>query len=106
MRRGWRTGALPARHPPGRLWRGESYAGETLLVVSEQGYGDTIWASRYLAAVKALGGTLIVECRPAMVPLIESMGVADRVIPKNSPFPAADWHINICSIPGLFVKTA
>jgi hypothetical protein len=41
-----------------------------------------------------------------MVPLIQSMGVADRVIAKGSPFPAADWHINICSLPGLFVKSA
>jgi tetratricopeptide (TPR) repeat protein len=100
------TGALPNRNPPGKPWRGESYAGQTLLIVSEQGYGDTIWASRYLGRVKALGGELIVECRQAMVPLIQSMGVADRVIAKGSPFPAADWHINICSLPGLFVKSA
>jgi hypothetical protein len=100
------TGALPNRNPPGEPWRGETYAGQKLLVVSEQGYGDTIWASRYLGRVKGLGGELIVECRKDMVPLIESMGVADKVIAKGSPFPAADWHINICSIPGLFVKTA
>jgi tetratricopeptide (TPR) repeat protein len=98
------TGALPERNPPGKMWNGKSYKGKTLLVVSEQGYGDTIWASRYLARVKALGGTLIVECRPAMVPLIESLGVADKIIAKNLQFPAADFHINICSLPGLFVK--
>jgi tetratricopeptide (TPR) repeat protein len=100
------TGALPNRNPPGKPWRGETYAAQTLLIVSEQGYGDTIWASRFLGRVKALGGELIVECRQAMVPLIQSMGVADRVIAKGSPFPAADWHINICSLPGLFVKSA
>jgi tetratricopeptide (TPR) repeat protein len=108
---GWRdyearleTGALPERNPPGKPWRGEPYAGQRLLVVSEQGYGDTIWASRYLSRVKALGGELVVECREAMVPLIRHMGVADRVIAKGSGFPEADWHINICSIPGLFVE--
>lgn len=100
------TGALPDRNPPGKMWRGESYAGQILLIVSEQGYGDTIWASRYLPRVKALGGKLIVECRKDMVPLIESMGIADRVIAKGSPFPMADLHINICSLPGLFVKSA
>lgn len=100
------TGALPERNPPGAMWRGESYAGQTLLIISEQGYGDTIWASRYLARVKALGGTLIVEARKEMVPLIESMGVADRVIAKGTPFPVADLHLNICSLPGLFVKSA
>ncbi len=100
------TGALPQRNPPGKPWRGENYAGQKLLVASEQGYGDTIWASRYLPQVKALGGELIVECRKDMVPLIESMGVADKVFAKGTPFPEADWHINICSLPGLFVKTA
>ncbi len=100
------TGALPDRNPPGKPWHGENYAGQKLLVVSEQGYGDTIWASRYLGRVKALGGELIVECRKDMVPLIESMGVADKVMAKGTPFPVADWHINICSIPGLFVKSA
>ena len=100
------TGALPNRNPPGKPWRGENYAGQKLLIVSEQGYGDTIWASRYLGRVKALGGELIVECRKDMVPLIESMGVADTVFAKGTPFPAADWHINICSLPGLFVKSA
>lgn len=99
------TGALPERNPPGKPWRGEPYAGQRLLIVSEQGYGDTIWASRYLQRVKDLGGELILECRKDMVPLMASMGVADKVIAKGSPFPAADWHINICSLPGLFVKT-
>lgn len=74
--------------------------------MSGQGYGDTIRASRYLPQVKALGGTLIVECRKDMVPLIESMGIADRVIAKNSPFPAADWHINICSLPRFYARHA
>jgi tetratricopeptide (TPR) repeat protein len=110
---GWRdyearmeTGALPDRNPPGKSWHGEAYPGQTLLIVSEQGYGDTIWASRYLPRVKALGGTLIVECRKDMVPLVESMGVADKVIAKGTPFPAADLHINICSLPGLYVESA
>lgn len=99
------TGALPERNPPGKPWRGESYVGQRLLIASEQGYGDTIWASRYLARVKALGGELILECRKDMVPLMESMGIADKVVAKGSPFPEADWHINVCSLPGLFVST-
>ncbi len=110
---GWRdyearmeTGALPDRKPPGKPWNGEAYPGQTLLIVSEQGYGDTIWAARYLARVKALGGTLIVECRDALIPLIESMGVADQVIAKGSSFPHADFHIYICSLPRLYANSA
>jgi len=100
------TGGLPERNPPGKPWDGRSYAGESLLVLSEQGFGDTIWASRYLRQVKALGGELIVECRKEMVPLIGSMGVADKVVAKGTPFPPADRHIHICSVPGLYVRSA
>lgn len=99
-------GVLPDRNPPGKRWYGEPYPGQRLLIVSEQGYGDTIWAARYLRRLKDLGGQLIVECRKDMVPLIASMGIADRVIAKGTPFPEADWHIHICSVPGLFVKSA
>ncbi len=79
-RRGWveyearlHTGQLPARKLPGEAWKGQRYDGKRLLLVSEQGFGDAIWIARYLRAVKALGGELIMECRPPSIPLIASM---------------------------------
>jgi hypothetical protein len=98
------TGDLPRRPAPGKRWRGEQYAGKTLLLISEQGIGDAIWAARYLERVKSLGGELIVECRRELIPLLESLGCIDRVVAKADPLPEADLHDYLCSVPGLFTN--
>jgi Flp pilus assembly protein TadD len=96
------SGHLPAREIPGREWDGQPYPGKRLLLASEQGFGDMLWVARYFPRVKALGGELIIECRPELIPLIESMGAADYVIPRGTALPPADLHCYICSLPGLF----
>ena len=37
--------------------------------------------------MKELGGELILECRPELIRLIESMKVVDRPVPKGDPLP-------------------
>ena len=96
------TGQLPARTLPGASWDGQPYAGQRLVLVCEQGFGDMLWVARYFARVKALGGELVIECRPELIPLIDRMGVADRLVPRGNPLPAADLHCFLCSLPGLF----
>jgi len=96
------TGQLPARALPGASWDGQPYAGQRLVLVCEQGFGDMLWVARYFARVKALGGELVIECRPELIPLIDRMGVADRLVPRGNPLPAADLHCFLCSLPGLF----
>jgi Tfp pilus assembly protein PilF len=96
------SGQLPARDLPGREWDGQPYPDKRLLLVCEQGFGDMLWVARYFPRVKALGGELIIECRPELIPLIETMGAADRLIPRDSTLPSADLHCYICSLPGFF----
>nr|WP_274540616.1 tetratricopeptide repeat-containing glycosyltransferase family protein [Telmatospirillum siberiense] len=96
------TGQLPPKTLPGESWAGQPYAGKRLVLVVEQGFGDTLWAARYLARVKALGGELVMECQAELIPLIDGMGVADRLIPRDQPLPEADYHCYLCSLPGLF----
>ncbi|QYD71681.1 tetratricopeptide repeat-containing glycosyltransferase family protein [Paraburkholderia edwinii] len=98
------TGQLPKKELPGRQWNGEAYAGKRLVLVVEQGFGDTLWVARYLPRVKALGGELVIECQAELISLIAAMGVADRLIARNSPLPAADFYCYLCSLPGLFTN--
>ncbi|MGY3585704.1 Flp pilus assembly protein TadD [Bradyrhizobium sp. USDA 4341] len=98
------TGQLPDRKLPGRRWAGKRYEGKRLLIVSEQGFGDAIWIARYLPQVKALGGEVVMECRPELIPLIASMNVVDRLVPRADPLPAADFHLYQCSLPGLYTQ--
>lgn len=98
------TGQLPPRPLPGLPWSGQPYAGRRLVLLVEQGFGDTIWSARYLAMAKALGGELVVECQPELVPLLAAMKVADRIVPHGAALPAADYHCYLCSLPGIFTS--
>lgn len=95
------TGQIPKRTIRSEKWDGSSYAGKRLALLAEQGFGDTLWVLRYLPMVKALGGELFVECQPSLVALIESLKIADRVIPLGELLPQADLHCYLCSLPGL-----
>jgi tetratricopeptide (TPR) repeat protein len=57
------SGQVPDRGLKAARWTGQPYAGKRLLLLAEQGFGDTIWAARYFPEVKALGGELIIECQ-------------------------------------------
>jgi Tfp pilus assembly protein PilF len=98
------TGQLPTRQLPGEPWDGKPYAGKRLIIVTEQGFGDMLWVARYFAEVKALGGELVVECRPELVSLIAHMGVVDEFVVQGSPLPPADLHCYLCSLPGFFTR--
>ncbi len=96
------TGELPRRPLAGRRWNGQRFDGQRLLVVSEQGLGDAIWASRFLAPARALGGTIVLECRAELRRWFERQGLADLVIARGEPLPETEWHTYQCSLPGLF----
>jgi Flp pilus assembly protein TadD len=96
------TGQLPKRDLPGVKWDGSPYPDKRLVLLVEQGFGDTLWVARYLPRVKALGGELVIECQREVLPLIAAMGVADQLIPRGTMLPAADLHCYLCSLPGLF----
>lgn len=108
LQAGWRdyearfaAGIVRQRALPGRRWALQRYHGQRLVVAFEQGMGDAIWAARTLPAVKALGGELVLECPPALIRLLASMGVVDRFVPCGEALPDADWHCHLCSLPGL-----
>lgn len=96
------SGQIPQRPVPGQKWQGEAYPGKRLILLTEQGFGDTIWILRYLSSLKGLGGELVVECQPALRSLVESLQVADRVIEHGQPLPDADYHCYQCCLPGFF----
>lgn len=90
------------RSLPGRPWRGQSYEGRRLVIVSEQGHGDAIWSARYFRQAKALGGELIVECHEGLIPLFSSMPEIDGIVAFGAAVPLADYHCHFCSLAGIF----
>ena len=100
------NGLLPRSSLPGRRWTGQGFARQSLVITAEQGFGDAIWAARFLPRVKALGGEVVMECQRELVPLLAGLGAVDRFVPKGMALPPADWHCSICSLPGLFTASA
>ncbi|MFW5837267.1 MAG: tetratricopeptide repeat protein [Desulfovibrionaceae bacterium] len=91
---------LEERHFRQPRWDGASFAGKTLLLYSEQGYGDTIQFARFVPLVKARGGRVVLECQAELTRLMQSCG-ADEVIAKEDPPPDFDLQAPLLSTPHL-----
>lgn len=101
----WRTPSFPSsrRSFPCPAWDGrQPLQGKRILIHTEQGYGDTIQAARYLPLLEQQGAHLIVACQPPLVRLLSSVSRTIQVLPFGSELPTADYHLPIFSLPGLF----
>ncbi|MDP2876444.1 MAG: tetratricopeptide repeat protein [Holophaga sp.] len=108
MLRGWRryearlrlsTEAARFAQP---AWDGKPFAGKTLLLWAEQGFGDTFMFIRYLPHVKALGGRIILETQPALETVAATSTGADLVVPKGAALPPFDLQLPLMSLPFIF----
>lgn len=93
------------RHESSPLWQGEDLAGKTILLWSEQGLGDTLHFIRLAQQVKAKGAVVVVECQPALVPLLKTMPVLDQVIAVGRPLPHFDVQAPLLSLPYILGLT-
>ncbi len=101
----WATPAFAAhrRNFMPSLWLGDQpLAGKSILLHSEQGYGDTIHLVRYAPRVAALGAKVILEVQPELAKLLSRMEGVEAVIPRGKPLPAFDFHCPMMSLPLAF----
>lgn len=78
--------------------KGEDIKDKTLLVHSEQGFGDSIMYARFLPQLKAMGCRLAVECRDELKTLFETMNCIDIVVGRDeNKTPQFDIHLPIMS---------
>jgi tetratricopeptide (TPR) repeat protein len=103
----WRLSELANYRPPttAPLWRGEPLNGRTLLVYAEQGFGDTLFALRYLHKLKGLDGKIIFRCQPDLMRLVgEVADFCDLASAKAAP-PPHDLAAPIMSLIGYFTRS-
>jgi len=88
-------------------WIGEQLSGKTLLLWSEQGFGDVIQFSRYLPLVKERSGArVILDVHPELVDLLKQQQLADEVVPAHGKAPPAfDAHAPLMSVPYILAST-
>jgi tetratricopeptide (TPR) repeat protein len=82
------------------LWLGqESLQGRTILLQSEQGYGDVIQFARYVRKVAERGGRVVFEAFPPLAPLMAGLAGAGQVVRRGDPLPSFDLHCPVMSLP-------
>ena len=85
------------------LWLGaEPLAGKTILIHSEQGFGDTLQFVRYIPQLAAEGAKIALEVKPSLYPLLSQMKGCSSVIARGEPLPHFDVHCPIMSLPLAF----
>lgn len=63
----------PPPWAPCRPWRGEDVNGKTIVLVGEQGVGDTIHFARYAWEIVARGGRALLHVQEALAPLFSTL---------------------------------
>ncbi|HAO21436.1 MAG TPA: hypothetical protein DCQ37_13785, partial [Desulfobacteraceae bacterium] len=87
------------------LWNGSPVPNQVLLVIHEQGSGDTIQFIRYLPIIRELCGKLIFLCPPSLKPLMNGFPGIDVLIDNIGDGVECHASIELLSLPGI-VNTA
>jgi tetratricopeptide (TPR) repeat protein len=97
------SSGLTAPNYPQPLWLGEqSIDGKTMLLRSEQGYGDSIQFCRYVPLVAARGARVILQVEEPLRQLMSGLAGVSQCISKDQALPAFDLHCPLLSLPLAF----
>lgn len=83
-------------------WRGEPIAGQRILLLSEQGLGDSLQFIRYARLLKAKGAWVAVRIQAPLKPLFKELPEIDALVDESEPVPETDWHCHLLSLPLAF----
>jgi len=112
FRRGWQEHEwrLKWRDYPGckvnrPYWNGEELQGRTILLHSEQGFGDTLQFIRFAPLVKARGGTVLLCCQTRVLRLVARCMGIDLAFEGSSAIPGCHVHASLLSLPAILGTT-
>jgi Flp pilus assembly protein TadD len=83
-------------------WNGEPIEGQTILLHTEQGLGDTLQFVRYASLVAARGARVMLMVQKPLVRLLRGLGGVAAVIAPGEDLPPWDWHCPLPSLPRAF----
>jgi hypothetical protein len=90
---------LPVNSPQ---WTGEDLDGRSILLVAEQGLGDTLQFIRLARLVKERRGRVVVACPKPTIRLVARCPGVDRVVDVRSTLPYCHVHVSLLSLPAIF----
>ncbi len=101
----WRRNGMALPSFPQPLWEGGPLEGRTILLQAEQGLGDTLQFIRYAPLVQARGGSVLLACPAALIPLLSSCRGIERLLAEESSLPPFDVYAPLMSLPRIFGTT-
>lgn len=82
-------------------WQGESLKDKTILVLGEQGLGDSIQFGRFMQTLSDAGARVILQVPSALVPVFGEGDVITKTIDFDTVPPKHDYWTPIMSVPGI-----
>jgi tetratricopeptide (TPR) repeat protein len=104
FREGWRN--YGSRVAPSvsaaRLWTGQTLKESSILLLSEQGLGDTIQFIRYARHLRHAGASVRALCPAPLVEILRTATGLEHVIPDDQAPPSCDWYAPLLHLPEMF----
>ncbi|MFQ3678893.1 MAG: tetratricopeptide repeat protein [Pseudanabaenaceae cyanobacterium] len=94
----WTARGCPYTAPP---WSGQPLAGQTLLVVCEQGFGDSLQFVRYVRYLPT-DGPRILRCPEPLQPLFARTFPEVLTVGEGEPLPPHDFWVSLLDLPRWF----
>ncbi len=99
----WRWQCPGSSLPPLKQprWDGASLDGKAILLVAEQGLGDTLQFVRYAQRLQNEGGRVFVAAQKPLLSILNSCPGIDELVALGGPYPEFDTWAPLLSVPGL-----
>ncbi|HWR39345.1 MAG TPA: tetratricopeptide repeat-containing glycosyltransferase family protein [Patescibacteria group bacterium] len=108
MEEDWLQQSFKQRLSQRPLWQGEGFSGRRLLIVCEQGFGDSLQFVRFVPQVKERGGLVTLWAQPQLRRLFASLAGVDDLSgghPDELDLNAYDLVVPLLDLPGIFGVT-
>ena len=92
-------GLMPKMVTP--VWNGMRLPRERVLLVGDQGFGDSIQFARYVPLVAERCGEVVVGCSPELAPLLRTVAGVASVHTRWDEIPRHMTHSLFSSLPGI-----
>jgi tetratricopeptide (TPR) repeat protein len=88
-----------------RRWDGSPLNGRAILLYAQHGLGDTLQFVRYVSRIAGMGGRVILQVQPNLVPLFSAETAAASVVALNEDPGPFDVQATLLEVPSILGDT-
>lgn len=83
-------------------WQGSNLENKKLLIICEQGIGDSVQFIRYVKKIKKSQSKIFLLIKKNLISLFENMTELDEIFENEDDIPYIDFYIPLMSLPFIF----